>query len=93
MIEKMSLHVRVHGRVQGVNYRMFTQRQASGLGLKGYVRNLPDRSVEVCAEGEHKQLEQLLENLEKGPPAARVDTVETVWSEYTGKFASFSITK
>lgn len=91
MIEKVSLHIIVHGRVQGVNYRVFTQRQANYLNLEGYVRNLPDRSVEVYAEGDHQQLEQLLENLKKGPPAARVDIIETVWAEYSGKFQGFTI--
>jgi acylphosphatase len=92
MSEMTALHVMVYGRVQGVNYRRFTQRQAIQLGLQGYVRNLPDRSVEVHAEGERKQLEQLLEILQKGPPGARVDTLKTDWLECTGKYHDFSVT-
>jgi acylphosphatase len=92
MSEMTALHVMVYGRVQGVYYRMFTQRQAVRLGLQGYVRNLPDRSVEVHAEGERKQLEQLLEILQKGPPGARVDTLKTSWLECTGKYRDFSVT-
>jgi len=87
-----ALHVVVYGRVQGVNYRMFTQRQAVRLGLQGYVRNLPDSSVEVHAEGDRKQLEHLLEILQKGPPGARVDTLKTNWVECSGTYHGFSVT-
>jgi len=92
MREMTALHVMVYGRVQGVYYRMFTQRQAVRLGLQGYVRNLPDRAVEVHAEGERKQLEKLLEILQKGPPGARVDTLKTSWVECSGKYHDFSVT-
>jgi acylphosphatase len=81
------------GRVQGVNYRIFTFRNAVRLGLTGYVRNLPDMSVEIHAEGERKQLEKLVEQLKEGPPAARVDNLVLTWSEYTGKYHDFSVTR
>ena len=61
----------VYGRVQGVFFRSFVSRQATQLGLTGYVRNLPDgRAVEVHAEGERKQLEELISYLKIGPPGA-----------------------
>jgi acylphosphatase len=91
MSELAALHATVRGRVQGVNYRAFTQRQAYILGLVGYVRNLPDRSVEVHAEGEKEKLEQLLQVLQKGPSYARVNSVKSTWSEYSGKYHVFSV--
>ena len=82
----------VRGRVQGVNFRYFVERNADALGLSGYVRNLPDRSVvEVCAEGERKDLDRLLELLHTGPPRARVDRVDVKWSEYSGRFSRLGV--
>ena len=87
-----SVQATVYGRVQGVYFRVFTSRQASKLGLTGYVRNLPDwKMVEVQAEGERNELEKLIDSLKVGPPGARVDKVETSWSEYTGRYTDFSI--
>ena len=80
------------GRVLGVYYRAFTARIAVALGLTGYVRNLPDNSVEVVAEGERKQLQNLLEQLRQGPPRARVDNLALSWNEYTGQYSDFSVT-
>ena len=82
----------VYGRVQGVFFRAFVYRQATQLGLTGYVRNLPDgRAVKVHAEGERKQLAELLSYLKIGPPGAKVQKVDTNWSEYSGSYSSFSI--
>ena len=80
----------VYGYVQGVFFRAFVSRQAEGLGLSGYVRNLPSGAVEVIAEGEKKRLEKLLDYLRIGPPAARVEKVVTEWAGYTGKYSGFS---
>ena len=92
MGETAAFHTKVYGRVQGVNYRRFAQRQAIQLGLQGYVRNLPDWSVEIHAEGEKKQLEKLLKILQKGPPGARVDSINTNWLKCTGEYRDFSVT-
>ena len=87
-----SVHAVVYGRVQGVFFRAFVSREATRVGLTGYVRNLPDgQAVEVRAEGERKRLEELIDCLRVGPAAARVDKVVTVWSEYTGSYSRFSI--
>lgn len=93
MSNLVTLQAIAQGRVQGVNYRVFTSRNAIRLGLTGYVRNLADRSVQIYAEGERKQLEKLVEQLKEGPPGARVDTLELAWSEYTGKYHDFSVTR
>ncbi len=66
----------VFGRVQGVNFRAATCVQARECGVSGFVRNLPDGSVEVVAEGRAEALAQLEAWLHHGPPAARVEQVE-----------------
>ena len=85
-----SVKAAVYGYVQGVFFRAFVSRQAEGLGLSGYVRNLPSGAVEVIAEGEKKQLEKLIGYLKVGPSAARVEKVVTEWAGYTGKYPGFS---
>jgi len=92
MTDLASVQATVYGYVQGVFFRAFVSRQARALGLVGYVRNLPDgKAVEVNAEGERKQLEELIGYLKVGPPAARVEKVVTRWSEYSGSYSSFNI--
>ena len=81
----------VHGRVQGVNFRYYTQQRARDLRLTGYVRNLWDRTVEVVAEGQHSDLEELLAFLHVGPRAAFVTQVDTHWSAPTGDFNRFEV--
>jgi acylphosphatase len=66
----------VHGRVQGVGYRYFVQREADALGVTGFVRNLPDGSVEVVAEGADRVMDTLEARLREGPSFARVSSVE-----------------
>lgn len=65
--------VRVFGRVQGVFFRAFTRDAAESLGVRGWVRNLPDGSVEALLEGEGPAVERMIERLREGPPASRVD--------------------
>ena len=66
------MHCFVEGQVQGVCFRMETERQALLLGLTGWVRNLPDGRVEVLACGEQQHLDQLRDWLKKGPGMAQV---------------------
>ena len=86
-----SVQATVYGYVQGVFFRAFASRRAKGLGLTGYARNLPGGAVEVKAEGERKQLEELIGYLKVGPPGAKVEKVITNWSEYTGNYPGFNI--
>jgi acylphosphatase len=67
---------RVTGRVQGVGFRWWTRQTATGLGLRGTVRNARDGSVEVEAEGDPDALEAFESELGAGPGAARVDRLE-----------------
>jgi acylphosphatase len=66
----------VRGRVQGVGFRWFVEREANTLGIAGWVRNRPDGTVEVLAEGTREQLSNLHSRLRQGPRASRVDEVE-----------------
>ncbi|MGH9528857.1 MAG: acylphosphatase [Terriglobales bacterium] len=66
----------VRGRVQGVGYRWFVEREAHTLGISGWVRNNSDASVEVLTMGTPEQLSGLRSRLQQGPRAARVDAVE-----------------
>ena len=68
----------VRGRVQGVGYRYFVQHEADALRVTGFVRNLPDGSVEVVAEGGESALATLEARLREGPSFARVASVERV---------------
>jgi acylphosphatase len=81
----------VRGEVQGVGFRFFVLRQANTRGLRGYVRNRADGSVEVVAEGPRAALEQLLRELHRGPSGAVVAEVEERWSEAAETFSGFVI--
>ena len=65
----------VTGRVQGVGFRWFVEREAATLGITGWVRNREDGRVEVVASGTREQLAALHGRLREGPRAARVDEV------------------
>lgn len=68
----------VHGRVQGVGYRMFAAEQAGTLGVRGTVDNRPDGTVVCVAEGGRAEIDRLVARLRQGPWSARVDRVEVV---------------
>jgi len=91
MEEQARLHVIVSGIVQGVSFRYHTRREAQRLLLSGWVRNRPDGTVEVVAEGSRARLERLLAFLQVGPPAARVSGVEVKWERSSGEFTTFEI--
>jgi len=71
----MVCHYLVKGRVQGVGFRWFVQREASEIGLKGWVRNTDDGCVEVVAVGDAEDLAELKGALRKGSRGSRVDAV------------------
>jgi acylphosphatase len=81
----------IEGRVQAVGYRNFVQRKAGQLGLAGYVMNLKDGRVRVRVEGRREVIEELARELTKGPPLARVETLDVTWRPPTGRFTAFGI--
>ena len=88
---KTRLHVIISGDVQGVFFRASTRDAARSLGLRGWVRNLPDRRVEAVFEGEKGNLEKVLEFVRKGPPGSSVSGVDVRWEFYKGEFESFDV--
>jgi acylphosphatase len=79
------------GRVHGVGFRYFTEAAAVREGILGWVRNTPDGSVEVSAEGEAEALERFERHLRHGPPRARVERVDVNDLIPTGGMSGFSI--
>jgi acylphosphatase len=82
-------HVLISGRVQGVCFRMFTEEEAKGRKLTGWVRNLPTGQVEAVFEGAKEAIEAMIAWCHRGPSAARVTKVETSWESYRGDFQDF----
>ena len=89
--ERRRLHAEVVGDVQGVGFRMFTERHGRQLGLHGFVRNRYDGAVEVEAEGAGADLERLIGLLRQGPRMARVEDVKVQWSDYRGDLEPFGV--
>lgn len=85
------LKARIVGRVQGVFFRVSTRHQARQRRLTGWVRNCPDGSVELVAEGSRTACESLRRWCEQGPPGARVDQLEVAWEEPTSEFDGFEV--
>jgi len=81
----------VRGRVQGVGFRWFVEREAHMLGIAGWVRNNHDGSVEVLAQGTRDQLSGLRSRLREGPRAARVDEVAEAEAQPVAGLSSFRI--
>ena len=81
----------VRGRVQGVGYRWFVQREAARLRLDGWVANRSDGGVEVVAEGASEDLELLVATLREGPSGADVREVQVGQEPARGDMAGFSI--
>jgi acylphosphatase len=79
----------ITGRVQGVGFRWRAMSSAQSLRISGWVRNNPDGSVAVWAEGEELELQQFLRWLRLGPPYAEVKVVTVSWSEPTGRYDGF----
>lgn len=84
-------HVIVSGRVQGVFFRAKTQSAARRLGVTGWVRNLPDRTVEAVFEGPRPKVEAVVQWCHTGSPGARVTDVHVRWEAASGEFADFAV--
>jgi acylphosphatase len=84
-------HFVIAGRVQGVGYRMYAREEADRLELTGWVRNCPDGTVEIEAEGEEEALEEFLRWCRRGPSHAYVTRISETYSDPTDEFDSFRI--
>ena len=82
-------HVLVRGRVQGVWFRGSTEEEATRLGINGWIRNLPDGSVEAVFEGPEEAVHEMVAWCRMGPRFAHVSDVEVDFEPYTGEFNTF----
>ena len=89
--DRVRVRLAIDGRVQGVFFRTSTLEEATRLGLTGWVRNCPDGSVEVVAEGQKKKIDDLVSWCHHGPPGAHVRDVLLQWEEPKEEFQDFRI--
>ncbi len=90
-MEYLRAQVIIHGLVQGVWFRGSTRDEAIRIGVGGWVRNLPDGTVQALFEGEKKKVEEMIGWCYKGPPGARVSKVDIFWEPYEGGHDTFDI--
>ena len=86
-----ALKATVSGKVQGVWFRDFTRKEATKLNVVGWVKNMPDGTVYLEAEGEEEQLNQLEKWLHLGSPMSRVNRIEVEWTEPTDEYSTFEM--
>lgn len=84
-------HVYVRGRVQGVFFRASTRDNARLFGIKGWVKNCCDGSVEAVFEGRKGTVDNMVNWCRKGPAGASVEQINVCWEDYTGEFDEFSV--
>lgn len=82
-------HITVYGGVQGVGFRYYTAHVARGLGIRGWVRNRADGSVEICARAEANAMEEFVRLVQKGPPAAYVERMKSEAVEIDSELFSY----
>lgn len=92
MEDKSRAHIIISGRVQGVFFRANTARAGERLGVSGWVRNLPDGTVEAVIEGNADAVREMVQWCHTGDPPARVDGVRISWQPYTAEFRGFRVT-
>lgn len=88
---KARAHAIFRGRVQGVYFRDTARRHAAAAGVNGWVRNLPDGTVEAVLEGERSAVEEVLHRCRVEQPRARVTAMDVEWEEYRGDLSGFTI--
>lgn len=68
--------LKIHGKVQGVFYRVYTQEKAEKLELTGWVKNMPDGTVEVCLQGKEDAINKMIEWCREGSPSSKVEDIK-----------------
>ena len=84
-------HLRIHGKVQGVGFRFFATRVARRLGLKGWIENLRDGTVEALVEGEPTSIDEWINEIKEGPRYAEVTKIDQERREFSGKLGDFDV--
>jgi len=93
MSEKVRVALKIYGRVQGVFFRSTMRDVARELGLTGWVRNVPDGTVEAVIEGDRTAVERMIAWAHEGPPLAKVEKVDVTWEPYRGEFRDFRVVR
>ena len=88
---KPSVYIIIKGKVQGVSFRYFTLKQAQKLNIVGWVRNIPNGTVEAVAQGNKKNLELFIKKLKEGSSLSRVDDVILNWEHQKKDYENFAI--
>ena len=88
---KQGRHIRIHGKVQGVGYRFYATRVARRLGLKGWIQNLRDGSVEAMVEGEPEAIDEWIDDVREGPRYAEVTKIDQEVREFSGRLGDFDV--
>ncbi len=83
--------IKVKGKVQDVSFRSFTKRNADILGLRGFVNNISDGSLEVLVEGDKDNIEVLIEAIRSGPEHAVIKSVDVEWKPHSGIYSDFKV--
>ena len=91
MAEKVRMHSFIKGTIRDGGFSEAVQRVAQHMGINGRMKHLPDRRVEVIAEGEKHILEQFLEEIRYGDVAAQITDIQTTWEEATGELSGFLV--
>ncbi len=89
--DQVRVHLTIEVQVQGVFFRTSTLQEAKRLSVKGWVRNCPDGSVEVVAEGSRKKIVEMIQWCHQGPARAQVRNVQLQWEDHKESFKNFSI--
>ena len=84
-------HIRIHGKVQGVGYRFYATRVARRLGLKGWIQNNRDGTVEAIVEGEKASIDEWVEEIREGPRYAEVTKIDADVKEFSGRLGDFDV--
>jgi len=90
-VREERVHLIIRGHVQGVFYRASTRETALRLGLKGWVRNLPNGDVEAVFQGPEEQLQKAIDWCWEGPPGATVTKIDQKWDDCPGEFSGFEV--
>ena len=85
------VYAKIHGNVQGVSFRQFARNKALELSVTGYVKNMPDGSVDIIGQGEEEKVKAFVEAISAGPEEAEVESLELVWGKPSSDFATFTI--
>ena len=88
---KEQRHLRIHGKVQGVGYRFYATRVARRMGLKGWIQNNRDGSVEALVEGEKNSIDEWIEEIREGPRYVEVIKIGQESKEFTGKLPDYDV--